>query len=75
MQVVQGLSYLHLQNIVHGDLKPQNLLLDDAHNVKIADFGISKMLAGRSVARQSIKQKRLLWSNPVAIVGQGSIEA
>ncbi|KAG5185695.1 kinase-like domain-containing protein, partial [Tribonema minus] len=45
-QVVQGLSYLHLQNIVHGDIKPQNLLLDDAHNCKIADFGISKMLAG-----------------------------
>ncbi len=41
-KVVQGLSYLHLQNIIHGDIKPQNLLVDESNTVKIADFGISK---------------------------------
>lgn len=43
-QVGCGLEYLHLQNIVHGDIKPQNLLVGDDGVVKIADFGISKML-------------------------------
>jgi serine/threonine protein kinase/serine/threonine protein phosphatase PrpC len=45
-QVVAGVRYLHFQNIVHGDIKPQNLLVGEDGVVKIADFGISKMLQG-----------------------------
>ena len=44
-QVVSGIRYLHYQNVVHGDIKPQNLLLGDDGLVKIADFGISQMLS------------------------------
>ncbi len=43
-QVAAGIRYLHFQNIVHGDIKPQNLLVSEDGVVKIADFGIAKML-------------------------------
>ncbi|KDO27346.1 CAMKK/META protein kinase [Saprolegnia parasitica CBS 223.65] len=46
LQVLHGLAYLHDQNIVHGDLKPQNLLIGEQGIVKIADFGISQNLYG-----------------------------
>ncbi|KAL7690448.1 putative protein kinase domain, PPM-type phosphatase domain, protein kinase-like domain superfamily [Plasmopara halstedii] len=46
LQVILGLAYLHEQKIVHGDIKPQNLLVGDRDIVKIADFGISQSLYG-----------------------------
>ena len=45
-QMLLGLSYLHQNSIIHGDIKPQNLLLNENGEVKIADFGISKILEG-----------------------------
>jgi serine/threonine protein kinase len=45
--VLQGLDYLHHHKVVHGDLKPANLLQDsNSARVKIADFGSSSILAG-----------------------------
>ncbi|XP_044436064.1 wall-associated receptor kinase 2-like [Triticum aestivum] len=44
----QGLAYMHSQihnKILHGDVKPANILLDENFSPKIADFGISRLLA------------------------------
>lgn len=44
-QVLAGLYYLHRRKIVHRDIKPSNLLINSQKQVKIADFGVSRILA------------------------------
>jgi eukaryotic-like serine/threonine-protein kinase len=41
-QIVDGLSEAHKHNIIHRDIKPQNILMKDDGTVKIADFGIAR---------------------------------
>jgi tRNA A-37 threonylcarbamoyl transferase component Bud32 len=43
-KICEALQYAHEQGIVHRDIKPENILLDKQGRVKIADFGIAKMM-------------------------------
>ncbi|KAF6152664.1 hypothetical protein GIB67_008101 [Kingdonia uniflora] len=45
MGAARGLSYLHThQNMVHGNLTSQNILLDEQGNTKISDYGLSRLM-------------------------------
>jgi serine/threonine protein kinase len=45
LQLVLGVQFIHSKKILHRDLKPQNIFIDNDMNIKIGDFGISKILA------------------------------
>ncbi|GLU17460.1 hypothetical protein SLE2022_338260 [Rubroshorea leprosula] len=44
-QTLSGLNYLHRRHIVHRDIKPSNLLINTRNKVKIADFGVGRILS------------------------------
>ena len=47
-QICDALQFAHDQGIVHRDIKPENILLDRLGRVKVADFGIAKVVAAVS---------------------------
>ena len=46
LQVCRGVAFLHSKNVVHRDLKPDNVLIDSSGKAKLCDFGLSRLMIG-----------------------------
>jgi serine/threonine protein kinase len=53
-----ALTHAHLRNVVHGDLKPQNIMITHSGEVRILDFGASGASTSQRVASDSLQRNR-----------------
>ncbi|HTN77520.1 MAG TPA: protein kinase, partial [Pirellulaceae bacterium] len=62
-QICDALQFAHDHGVVHRDIKPENILLDRRGAVKIADFGLAKLMA-EDVAQQSLTRTHQVLGTP-----------
>ncbi|XP_072178291.1 NUAK family SNF1-like kinase 1 [Diadema setosum] len=67
-QIVSALAYCHLNNIVHRDLKLENVLLDQDGDAKIADFGLSSYYSDNDLLHTFCGSP--LYASPEIVSGQ-----
>ncbi len=60
VQACAGLGYAHRAGLVHGDVKPQNLLIAPGQRVKVTDFGLARVYEWARRARSS----DVVWGSP-----------
>ncbi len=54
IQVAQGIAAAHAQNIVHRDIKPQNIIISRDGKVKVADFGIARAATAQTMTSSAM---------------------
>lgn len=71
IQILEALAYAHDQNILHRDIKPQNVVLTADGKVKLIDFGISETLRfAVSMIRDTSGQTSILYMSPEQLSGK-----
>jgi len=70
VQILQGLQYAHANEVIHRDIKCENILVDDELCVKIADFGLALTSAESRVTHPEVLVGTPSYMSPEQILGQ-----
>lgn len=60
IQIASGIQAAHNHNIIHRDIKPQNIIVSDSGKLKVTDFGIAKAATGDTIASSTMGSVRYL---------------
>ena len=69
-QILRGLNYAHQRHIIHGDIKPANIMITNEKQVKIYDFGIAKILDAYANIEDNIVLGTPIYTSPEQILGK-----
>jgi WD40 repeat protein len=70
IQAAEALDYAHRQGVLHRDVKPGNLLLDEAGKVYIADFGLARVENETNLTRTGDLMGTLRYMSPEQVLGE-----
>ena len=59
LQCMEGLCYIHQKNIIHRDIKPDNILIDNNMIIKIGDFGVSALIIENNNILLNLSQEQI----------------
>jgi serine/threonine protein kinase/Flp pilus assembly protein TadD len=69
-QVSEGLAEAHHLGVVHRDLKPQNIMVDEDGNARIMDFGIARSLRGKGITGAGVMIGTPEYMSPEQVEGK-----
>ncbi|CAL1697535.1 unnamed protein product [Somion occarium] len=70
-EITKGMVYLHTNDVLHGDLRAANILVDDSHSCVISDFGHSEMKSeAYRISGTPMPRGTLRWQAPEILLGQ-----
>jgi len=69
-QICDGLEEAHKLGVVHRDLKPQNIMIDEGGNARIMDFGIARSLSGKGITGAGVMIGTPEYMSPEQVEGK-----
>ncbi len=71
-QILRGLHFAHIRNIVHYDIKPSNIIITNSNIVKITDFGIAQLFGMMSKTKDDQWYGTPIYASPEQLSGISS---